>query len=290
MSRAGRLALLLVYGASFAGIAWLAWRGHDYYLTPLIERPRHPDYWALKPGGTLGHLYGTVGSLLMVLMLVYTLRKRVPFFGRLGRLRGWLHFHIYCGIVGPPLVVLHSSFKVQGLVALSFWSMIVVAASGFVGRYLYAQLPRRRSGDELTLEEIRQESERLGARLREELGLREETLERLDRIGRGTLGERPGLARVLFLLPFDGLRVGRRLRMLRRRELGKLPDAEVDPLLVAMRRRTYLERRIRVFGELQSLFYYWHVLHKPLAIVMYLFMLVHVAVALSTGYGWGGGG
>jgi hypothetical protein len=30
------------------------------------------------------------------------------------------------------------------------------------------------------------------------------------------------------------------------------------------------------------------VLHKPFAVVMYLFMLVHVAVALVTGYGWVG--
>jgi hypothetical protein len=36
-----------------------------------------------------------------------------------------------------------------------------------------------------------------------------------------------------------------------------------------------------------ELFHYWHVLHKPFAVVMYLFMLVHVAVAFATGYGWG---
>jgi hypothetical protein len=29
-------------------------------------------------------------------------------------------------------------------------------------------------------------------------------------------------------------------------------------------------------------------MHKPFALVMYLFMVVHVAVAVMTGYAWGG--
>jgi hypothetical protein len=41
------------------------------------------------------------------------------------------------------------------------------------------------------------------------------------------------------------------------------------------------------FGTGHELFHYWHVLHKPFALVMYLFMAVHVAVAVMTGYAWG---
>ena len=153
-SRRGIL-LTLIYGAALRFVAYLAVEGSDYYLTPLIERPRHAGYWQLKPGGSRGLAYGIVGSSMMVLMLVYTMRKRIPPLRRLGSLSGWLDFHIFCGIIGPLLVVLHSSFKVGGLVALSFWSMVLVALSGFIGRYLYVQFPRRRSGDELDLAEAR---------------------------------------------------------------------------------------------------------------------------------------
>ena len=125
--------LILTYAIALAVVAYFAITGSSYYLTPLVERPRHEAYWALKPGGAIGHGLGTVGSVLMVLMLLYTLRKRVRAFQKLGPLRLWLHFHIFCGIIGPLLVILHSSFKVHGLVALSFWSMIVVSLSGFVG-------------------------------------------------------------------------------------------------------------------------------------------------------------
>ena len=53
-----------------------------------------------------------------------------------------------------------------------------------------------------------------------------------------------------------------------------------------LRQRAFLERRILLWDRLQRLFHYWHVLHKPFAVIMYLFMIVHVGVALATGYGW----
>ena len=79
---------------------------------------------------------GIAGAGMMTLMLLYSLRKRVRWFHRLGSLSRWLDVHIFLGIVGPCLVVLHSAFKVGGLVALSFWSMVavVVSRSGLIRR------------------------------------------------------------------------------------------------------------------------------------------------------------
>ncbi len=53
------------------------------------------------------------------------------------------------------------------------------------------------------------------------------------------------------------------------------------------RQKALLRRRLLLWSRLHELFHYWHVLHKPFAVVMYLFMVVHVAVALATGYAWG---
>ena len=83
-----RLVLVTCYVAAAAVVGWLAWQGSDYYATPLIERPRHEDFWALKPGGTRGHLLGVIGSSLMVVMLVYSLRKRVAVLRRAGEASG----------------------------------------------------------------------------------------------------------------------------------------------------------------------------------------------------------
>ena len=104
--------------------------GYTYYYTPYADRPHHELYRQLKPAGTTGLLFGYAGSIMMILMLVYTLRKRTRWLGRKVSLQSMLLFHIYLGIMGPLLIVLHTSFKVQGLVAVSFWSMVKRPAAG----------------------------------------------------------------------------------------------------------------------------------------------------------------
>ncbi|HEX7183706.1 MAG TPA: hypothetical protein VF756_17875 [Thermoanaerobaculia bacterium] len=286
-----KIFLGLLYAVALTAILYLFLEGRSYYGTPLIERPRHDDFWTLKPGGSQGHLYGVIGSSLMVIMLVYSLRKRVKALKGLGRLRDWLNFHIFCGIIGPLLVVLHSSFKVQGLVALSFWSMIAVALSGVLGRYLYLQIPRTRAGDELTLSDVEAQRGELSRRLREDFHLPEETLQELDAVARTGISAKTGVFSVLFHLPFQAVSLRWRLHAFRRRlqrELQGAPRPLLREMTWAVRQKAVLERRILLWSRLQQLFHYWHVFHKPFAVVMYVFMVVHIVVAVLTGYGWGG--
>ena len=55
---ARQLLMIAIYLLALAGIVFLLYSGASYYLTPLIERPRHPDYWSLKPGGTFVYSHG----------------------------------------------------------------------------------------------------------------------------------------------------------------------------------------------------------------------------------------
>ncbi len=287
----GKLFHGALWAAGLGAVAWFTWQGADYYTTPLIDRPHHPGYWMLKPGGGQGHLLGVVGSVLMVAMLLYSVRRRWRPLRRFGSLSTWLKFHIFCGVIGPLLVILHSSFKVTGLVALSFWSMILVAASGVLGRYLYVQIPRRRSGDAMTLEETEERRRRLSRRLVDDLGLDPSAVGEIDGLAATGLGPGAGLLRVLLRLPWEGLV----LRFRVRRYLARSVPRGASPTLTreigeTVAERALLERRVLLWDRLHGLFHYWHVAHKPFAIVMYLFMIVHVAVALMTGYAWGSGG
>src|ERR1700704_6133504 len=63
------------------------------------------------PGSDLGYYMGLVGSILMALLLLYPLRKRVPFLQRAGELRQWFKLHMFLGIAGPVLVIYHSTLK-----------------------------------------------------------------------------------------------------------------------------------------------------------------------------------
>lgn len=280
-----RVVLLSAYLLTFSVLAYLAWKGSSYYLTPLMERPRHSDYWLLKPGGSLGHGFGVIGASMMTIMHLYTLRKRWSVLRRAGRLSIWLDFHIFCGIVGPLFIVLHSSLKVKGLVSISFWSMVAVVLSGFLGRFLYVQVPRRRSGDQLTLDEVETVAAVQVEQLKNVYGLSDENMESLDRLAISGSSAAGSLLGLFWRLPLDQIRLRWRLRGFWS-GLGELPKESIREVHRLTLERAQLRQRIEVLTRLQELFHYWHVFHKPFAIIMYLFMVVHIGVAIATGYGW----
>ena len=273
------------YFFAFAAAGWLLFQGSSYYLTPLAERAHHPGYWDWKPGGQVGHALGVAGSALMILMLGYSLRKRVGAFRRLGPMSHWLDVHMLFGLAGPLFVVLHSSFKVQGLVALSFWSMIVVAASGVFGRYLYLQIPRTRAGEEMNLAALERVDAALNERLRHEFRLGDSVLARLEELATGP-PVKGGLTRTLVRIVSDDVTRAGKIRAFARACRG-VPVSVRREFERVLREKAKARRRILLWSRLHDLFHYWHVAHKPFAIVMYLFMVVHVAVALWTGYAWG---
>jgi len=277
--------VLFVLGLTAVG--YVAYRGYPYYRLPQIERVHHPYHWTWKPGGSVGHLLGIVGSTMMILMLSYSLRKRWRRLSGIGTLRHWLNLHMFFGVIGPLLVILHSAFRVHGLVALSFWSMVIVALSGVVGRYLYVQIPRTRLGTERSREELQQELDQVWSALRAEtkggdLESLEHTLQRLASIPNL---DRPALWVLFSLVLGDLIRPWTQRRILHD-ALSGIPRTERLRLQTLLLRAATLERRVLMFDRLQEIFHYWHVFHKPFAAVMYLFMLVHIAVALWTGYGW----
>lgn len=123
-------------------VASLAAFGADYYFLPLEERPYSPKYALLRPGGAIGVGLGILGTVLFVIIFLYALRKIIPWLGSIGTARHWMDFHVVAGITAPVVIAFHASFKFGGLAGVAFWMMLLVAISGFIGRYLFAQIPR----------------------------------------------------------------------------------------------------------------------------------------------------
>jgi hypothetical protein len=61
----------------------------------------------------------------------------------------WLQFHIFTGLVGPYMVLLHTSWKFNGLAGATTLLTIIIVISGFIGRYIYTQIPRTLDGVEI---------------------------------------------------------------------------------------------------------------------------------------------
>src|SRR5512140_3528508 len=126
--------LVLAFLAGLAVLLWVLFvqGGWDYYRTPVRIRGYSPAHAFLRPSGPGGNLAGIGGTIFMLGTLLYVLRKKVKAFSRLGSMKAWLEFHIFCGVFGPILVTIHTSFKFNGLVSVAYWSMILVVLSGFV--------------------------------------------------------------------------------------------------------------------------------------------------------------
>ncbi len=109
-------------------------------------------YQSVPAAGSLfGHLVGIVGFLLMLMTeTLYSFRKRSRK-GRWGNMQSWLQFHIYTGLVGPYMVLLHTSWKFNGLAGATTLLTVIIVISGFVGRYIYTRIPRSLEGIELSV-------------------------------------------------------------------------------------------------------------------------------------------
>ncbi len=92
---------------------------------------------------------GILGFILMLMTeILYSLRKRSRL-ARWGRMSNWLEFHIFTGLVGPYMILLHTSWKFNGLAGVITLFTIVIVISGFIGRYIYTRIPRTADGIEI---------------------------------------------------------------------------------------------------------------------------------------------
>ncbi|MFQ6678057.1 MAG: hypothetical protein ACE5D0_07010 [Fidelibacterota bacterium] len=268
--------------------AWIIINIGPYYLSPLAERPHIKLIHKLwKPGGTFGHGLGIVGGGMMLLMFIYSIRKRVKFFRKWGKLPTWLNYHIFLGIAGPILVTFHTAIKFGGLVSISYWSMVAVALSGFIGRYIYIKIPHRVSGKEITREDFKEKLQIRTDQFKKEFDISDSTVERIRELSGADKIKKRGLLGI-FTIFFMDISFGFKWQKIKT-EISKsssISRKEMKQFKHSLKQIVKMDRQIAFWHAAQSLFHYWHVIHKPFAYTMIVIMFVHITVAVSLGYTW----
>ncbi len=251
--------------------------GWQYYTTPIGVRGYNDAHRLLRPSGPVGQTLGVAGAVLMLVPFVYMGYKRLRKQKSGTNLKRLLEIHIFCGIVGPVLITFHTAFKFNGIVSAAYWSMVLVALSGFVGRYLYVRIPRTIKGVELSQSELDDRTSSLRDELQWTAGA--DVLDTLDRL-EATIAARPASW-------FSGLgdRALRReiadvVAQLEQRSGG----AASASLKQALEERVRLQQRRHTLAATKRLFDLWHVFHLPLVWVMFAIVSLHVAVSLYLGY------
>jgi hypothetical protein len=280
------IGLFFVIGISVTIL--LAIYGFDYYTTPLEERFFNSDHNLLKPSGMLGHGFGIIGTLMMIIgVSVYMIRKRFRKFFNIGYLKHWLEFHIFLCSVGPILVLYHTSFKFGGIVSISFWSMVLVVLSGVVGRFIYVQIPRTIQGQEISINELNSMKDDYAKRIRRVFSEDSSTLSEFEKISSVDRYKSFRLITAVgfFIRDYFDIKKVMRLFRIRIKLLG-IGKAESNELIKAAKSEIVIARRIALLRTFQKLFHWWHIFHLPFAITMFVIMVIHVIVTIIFGYKW----
>jgi hypothetical protein len=224
---------------------------------------------------------------MLVGVALYSGRKRLAAMRGRGPMRTWLNLHIYLCLAGPFLVALHTAGKLRGLGVYSFWSMVIVAASGIAGRWLYQQFPRTIRGEMMSLEDVRAEQAALRARL-ERSGLPPAVLRDLEAVAersvRRVSGGAAGALAIPLLVADDLLRPFRMAAVRRRlRRERRVRRRERRALLAVVRRQIAIARRMAFLDVFRRVFNYWHVIHLAFFAAMIVLLFLHVGTELFFG-------
>jgi hypothetical protein len=263
--------------------------GLPYYRLSLAERARSPWHAWLRPSGVIGQSAGVLALVIFVFLWLYPLRKKYRALAFTGSVARWLDVHILAAIGLPLLLAIHASWRFDGIVGLGYFAMLIVCASGVVGRYLYVRIPRSRSGVASTREEVAIERRTLITDIAAETGLDPFAVEQTLSVS-GPAGSTSLLGTLLHLVSDDVTRwrltraLGKRLRETRG---GRALDAKtVDRVVRLASREVSLAQQLRMLDATQRVFRYWHVAHRPFAVTALVAVLIHVAVVIAVGATW----
>jgi hypothetical protein len=265
--------------------------GASYYAAPMADRVRHPLHAWLRPSGYVGQAAGIVALLIFVFLWLYPLRKRfkaLAFTGSVGR---WLDVHVAAALLMPLLLLIHSAWKFDGVIGLGFLAIMLVVASGVVGRFLYTRIPRAKSGAELTLDEVAAQRGALVDRIAGTTGLEHAAVARSLDLGAPRAAPQGVLATLVGMVAGDLTR-WRQARALRRRwstvaPSGRRPSRHAlnEAVELAMREMA-LAQQVRVLEVTHRVFRWWHVAHRPVALTALIAVAIHVVVVVAVGATW----
>jgi len=262
--------------------------GIRYYASGLGPRLRSPMHALLRPSGPVGLGLGAAAFAMFVFLWAYPLRKKYRWLAWTGQVGNWMRVHILAGLVVPLFAAVHAGWRFDGLIGLGYFSMLLVALSGVVGRYLYIRIPRSREGVELSREEVASERRALITRISAATGDDPAAVERSLATDEASYEGLGPLATLRQMVRDDRTRarvVGRLRRRLATPRAGVTPleRREVTAVTALARRELALAQQLRMLDATRAVFGLWHVVHRPFAIMAFIAVGVHVVVAMLMG-------
>jgi hypothetical protein len=227
---------------------------------------------------------------MMLVLLLYPLRKHIGFMNKLGEIRHWFRLHMLFGIAGPTLILFHSTFTIGSLNAgVAMGCMVLVAGSGVIGRFMYRRIHHGLYGRRASLQEMQAQLGSQEGEVRSKFHFAPRVETRLKAFGDLAHARPDGFLRSTWQFLTISLHA-RRVHAQCMRELRKVlggyavqrgwDRAKLQRRLTAASEkiRAYLEaaRHTAQFSIYERLFSLWHILHVPFVFMLVISGVVHV--------------
>ncbi len=242
-----------------------------------------------KSGSDFGYNLGLVGGLMMLSLLLYPLRKRFKFMSRAGKLSGWFSVHMVLGIVGPVLVLFHSTFRIGAANSrIAYYVMVLVVISGLIGRFVYRHIHHGLYGSRATLAEAEQQMKQSADSLSSVFSLVPAMGEKLAAFHAYAFAKLTGGARVWRFMTLHQRARGVALEVQREamqaiKQTAKEQNWPEDKFL---QQRQQVKEQIdeyveaicsaAMFATWERLFSLWHVVHVPFIFLLVFSGVLHV--------------
>jgi hypothetical protein len=243
-----------------------------------------------KAGDDTGYWMGVAGGVMMLLLFTYPLRKHFRFTQSWGTVKWWFILHMILGVGGPLLILLHSTFRIGSLNAgVALYSMLIVAGSGVIGRFIFARVNRGLRGEQTDFKALQAKAGLDQEEVRSQLAFAPKVEEHLKAFEQSELAAGTGwvtqLRRVFWLPLSQWLTYQHCVRELHTpiRKLAKKGNWSSEDLARREHKARKMVRRyiiavVRVaqYTAYARLFSFWHVAHIPFVYLLIASAIVHV--------------
>ncbi len=265
-----------VFTVAVLGALWIGW----------VNR----DDSGLTPVSGAGYWLGIAGSVLMLLVLLYPLRKHLRSLGGIGSVTFWFNAHMILGVLGPVLIMWHANFRLGSInCGVALITMLVVAISGVFGRYLHRKVNLDLYGRKAQALEVVADADELRGFLGSDAAVADRMVAQLNALAELGAGASGGAFAGLVLLPFINWRSAIvRMRLIsyarqviavegrrrgRSREVQRQQLAGVTEFVT---QHVGAARKAATSAAYERLFRLWHMFHLPLFILLVIVAIVHV--------------
>lgn len=233
------------------------------------------------PEEGFGYWIGLVGGVMMLLAYAYTAFKYVAGLRTRAVMKHWLTIHIFFGIGGPVLILVHSTFYIGSLNGgIALISMLLVLMSGIMGRFLYSRTHYGLGGSKARVKDLHEMLKLAGHKIKSD---------RLDRFSEQVMTHKQTLHNAIW----EFISFGWRSRWLyfrmtenMRLHLNKIAaQNNWDAQMVRQKRREFKQqlrvyiltlKKVALFRVYERFFNFWRNAHVPLLYLLLMSGVIHV--------------